>query len=409
MHRFLFVIFCQVCVIAGQMAGQDRLSLSDAVAQALAAHPQLEVGSARIAAAQGLQRQAELAPNPRLSAQLENTRWWGTPSYSYSQHADNYFFLAQLIETGGKRARRVELATTGVGRAELEREALATQIAARVSLAYWGALGAQRVRDLLRQEMENFNRIVQYHRDRVREGSMAEVNLLRVQLEQQRLEVSSNSAEMEAARASVALLREMGKTEFPPVLLTDSLDEPRGVELPDVAEALNRRPEMLLAHKAAQQARSNLGLQHAISRPDVDAEFGYKRTPGFNTIYAAVQVPLPFRNRNQGQVGAAEAELRAAEANLRATEAQVRADVEIAVRDYEARRRLLTATLRPMQEQAAEVSRISLDAYREGGFDLLRLLDSERSRLEMQTLYVRTLVEYQQSLITLRTALGVLR
>ena len=62
------------------MAGQDRLSLSDAVAQALAAHPQLEVGSARIAAAQGLQRQAELAPNPRLSAQLENTRWWGPPA-----------------------------------------------------------------------------------------------------------------------------------------------------------------------------------------------------------------------------------------------------------------------------------------------------------------------------------------
>ena len=83
--------------------------------------------------------------------------------------------------------------------------------------------------------------------------------------------------------------------------------------------------------------------------------------------------------------------------------------MEIAVRDYEARKRILTATLRPMQEHAAEVARISLDAYREGGFDLLRLLDSERSRLEMQTLYVRTLVEYQQSLITLRTALGVLR
>ena len=46
-------------------------------------------------------------------------------------------------------------------------------------------------------------------------------------------------------------------------------------------------------------------------------------------------------------MGAAEAELRAAEANLRATEAQVRADVEIAVRDYEARKRILTATYGP--------------------------------------------------------------
>ena len=34
---------------------------------------------------------------------------------------------------------------------------------------------------------------------------------------------------------------------------------------------------------------------------------------GFDTLYVAAQVPLPIRNRNQGQIEAAAAELKAAE------------------------------------------------------------------------------------------------
>jgi outer membrane protein, heavy metal efflux system len=408
-YRFLFLVSCLACVPTERLIAQDRLSLSDAIAQALAAHPQLIVGDARIAAAEGLRRQAGLAPNPRLFVQLENTRFWDSPAFSFSHDTDDYAFLAQLVETGGKRARRVELAATGVGRVELERQALATQIAGRVSLAYWAAAGAYRVRDLLQQEGENFDRMVQYHRDRVREGSMAEVNLLRIQLERDRLSVSGRSAEQDAARATIVLFREMGKTEFSPVVLTDALEELKAVETGDTVQALDRRPEMKLARQAVEQARSNLRLQRANSKPDIDTQLGYKRTLGFDTLYAAVQIPLPVRNRNQGQIGAAEAELRAAEANLKATDAQVRADIEVAMKEYEARRRVITDILRPMQNEAGEVSRIAQGAYREGGFDLLRLLDSERARLETQLLYVRTLADYQQSVISLEIALGVLR
>jgi cobalt-zinc-cadmium efflux system outer membrane protein len=368
----------------------------------------LAAGSARIEAAESLQRQAGLAPNPRLIVQLENTRFWGSPPYSYGRDADNYLIFAQLIETGGKRARRVDLATASVRRAELEREILASQISARVSTAYWAALGACRVRDLIRQEVDNFERIAQYHSDRVREGAMAEVSLLRVLLERERLSASAKSAAQEADRATIALFREMGKAEFPSVLLTESLEVMRVVETADVAQALDRRPEMRLARQSVEQARSSLRLQQANAKPDIDAHLGYKRSLGYDTLYTAVQVPLPYRNRNQGQIGAAKAELRAAEATLVAAEAQVRADVEIAAKDYDARRRLVADSLRPMQDQASEVSRIAQGAYREGGFDLLRLLDAERARLETQVLFARAFTDYQQSVVTLQIALGSL-
>jgi outer membrane protein TolC len=46
-------------------------------------------------------------------------------------------------------------------------------------------------------------------------------------------------------------------------------------------------------------------------------------------------------------------------------------------------------------------------AYREGGTDLLRLLDAERIHIELEVMNARKRAEYRQSLVGLETALGV--
>jgi cobalt-zinc-cadmium efflux system outer membrane protein len=118
-------------------------------------------------------------------------------------------------------------------------------------------------------------------------------------------------------------------------------------------------------------------------------------------------VDLPAFNRNQGSIAAAEREVRAAEADLAAAEALVRAEVATARHDFEVRRRQVLEALPSLRDKAQESSRISLAAYHVGGTDLLRLLDSERTRIEVQLLYFRTLADYQQSRAALETALGV--
>ena len=70
---------------------------------------------------------------------------------------------------------------------------------------------------------------------------------------------------------------------------------------------------MRLSRAALEQARANLRLQHPNAKTDPDAQLGYKRTAGFDTLYAAVQIPLPVRNRNQGQIEAATVELKVAD------------------------------------------------------------------------------------------------
>ena len=397
--------FCLI-VLQASLQAQTALGLAEAVRYAQAHHPQLQAAQERVRVATGARVQAALRPNPRLTIQSENSRTWQTPSFSFPRDADNFAYLSHLFETAGKRSKRVDYAEAGIRAMEGEAAVLARQIAARVSLAYWSAAAANGLRDLLFEDVANFDKIVEYHRDRVREGAMAEVDLMRILLEHDRLRLAAQNAQQEAARASITLLREMGRTDFAPVSLADSIMEPREPVLPDIADVLARRPEIEAAQRAVAHAQANVSLQRALARPDTEVSFGYKRTAGLNTLIGAVGVDLPFFSRNQGGIASASANVRVAEAQLRSAESQVRAEVAAAWTEYQGRKRTLNEILRPMRARAEDISRIALAAYREGGADLLRLLDAERARIESITLFYRALSDYQQSVTNLQIVTG---
>jgi cobalt-zinc-cadmium efflux system outer membrane protein len=387
---------------------QPALSLREAVSDALANHPLLAASAEQAAAAEGLRVQAGLRPNPRLVVQTENLRAHGSPGFRYGSDADTFAYLSQVFETAGKRGHRVEVASANLRKAQLDRELLSRRIANRVRAAYWSAAAAERSAALLLENIGTFRQILHYHEVRVREGAMAEADLLRVRLESERLEISAGTVALEADRARIHLFREMGKPEFPEVRFSEPV-EPSEADLPrvDVARALENRTEMKIARAALEQALAGVRLQHAAARPDLDVLFGYKRSQGFHTVLGGVQINLPVSDRNQGNIVAAEREIKVAEANLAATEALVRAEVQAARREFEIRRRMVLTALPNLNDHAQESSKISLAAYREGGADLLRLLDSERVRIETHLLHMRTLAEYQQSRVALETALGV--
>lgn len=398
-------IFLPICFVA-IAAAQTPLRLADAVREAQAAHPQLAAAADRIGAAEGLRRQAGLTYNPRLFLQSENARFWGSPALRYPTDTDNFAYLSQVFETGGKRARRTEFASASVDLAQAEAAVLRRQIAARVSLAFWNAAAASSLRNLLAESRQAYDGIVQYHRDRVREGAVAEVDLLRVLLEADRITAAVRAADAEYDQALIALQREMGRTRFEAIRLEADLTELPPLQLPDAGAILTARPELAAAREAISRARSNVLLQQANAKPDPEVLFGYKRNNGFDTLIGGVQLNLPVRNRNEGNIAAAQSEVRAAEHQARAVEAQVRADVESAWAAYQARRRLVEETLLPMQARADEIARIALAAYREGGMDLLRLIDAQRARLEAMTLYYRALAEFQQSAVNVLIATG---
>lgn len=391
-------------------AQEIDLSFRQAIERAMASHPALDAAARRMEGAEAARVQANLGPNPRLILQHENTRP-GSARHPFVHYrdTDQFAFLQQTVETSGKRGLRAALADTVIQRSTLERDLARQQIAGRVGQAYWTALGAHRLHALLVESAETLGKVVEYHEIRVREGAMAEADLLRVRLEVQRLNVDINHALLAANRARIHLFREMGAVEFPAVRFADTVEAARESAMAaEMATALANRVELKVARQQADQARAQQSLQTALAKPNVDLLFGYKRTAGFNTMIGGVQWDLPFRNRNQGAIAVAGTEIRLAEANLAAAEALVRAEFASAEAAYNLHRRDVSSFLDPLQRQADETYRIAEAAYREGGADLLRLLDAQRIRIEARIAYIEGLTEVRQAEAELQSAMGVL-
>ena len=389
---------------------QSRLSLQEAIDKALESRASLKAEAERVSIAQGNEKQTKLIANPVFQFENQNLR----PGQTYTRDVDTYAFFTQPLDVLGKRKQRIAVAADEVSRTEAGYELIKRQIMQSVKLAYWAARGAQEKRDLLKATVENFQKIIDYESAQLSVGAISEQDLLRVQLEGERLKIAAKLAEIEASRARVQLLKGMGQTDFSDVLLTEPLDaSPSATEPIDIAQVLSQRIEIKVASAAVEEAQSKSRLQDVSARPDLNLIYGYKRTQlvdatsGVNTATAGLQITLPISDRNQGNRAAASAEVRRQQQLLAAAEADVRADYFGALQEYQLRRSEVVETLRPLREHARTISEIAQAAYARGGTDLLRLLDAQRAQLDAEVAYVDGMTEYQQSISNLRAAEGV--
>ena len=393
-------------LIAQAASAQTSLTVKDAIALALARRPELRASFDKVEASGGLRRQAALRPNPRLILQSEDIR---TSNFTFGQDAQSYVYASQVFEAPGKRSGRIAVADQVVERSKAQLDSARRDIVLNVRLAYWQAEAAQRVRDLYAENDDYFQQTVNYHQARFNEGKLAEVNLVRVRLERERLHAATENANLEAQRAMLRLARQLSSPTDENWTLVDDfqiLETPADLGQGDL---LTLRPEGRSALAALAEARAYVELQRANRRQDVQTLFGYKRNGPDNTMIAGLQINLPVSDRNQGAIAASEADARAAEENVAALRNQITSEIALARREYEMRRDQYLQTFQPLRNRAVEISDIARAAYREGGLDLVRLLDAERLRVEAQISWVNALANYHLSVAALEYAEGVER
>jgi outer membrane protein TolC len=326
----------------------------------------------------------------------------------FTQGVDTYAYATEVLEVSGRRGARIATADSAVNRSQLTFEQQKRSIELRVAQTYWDTLRLQYLRLLAEQSVGYYREILDYNEKRFNEGKIAAADLLRVRLEEARAEANTESSRLAEAEAKQRLAREMGLARAGNWRLSESfelLSEPKN---PDSADSpQSDRIEVKLAQQAIDTARANLRTQKAQGRPDVDALFGYKRTAGFNTMIAGFQMNLPIFDRNQAAVAAARFEVEANRSTLSAVEHQNASDLALARMSYETWKRQVTDRYRPLLDQAVDIANISRAAYREGGTDLLRLLDAERLRVDTQSAWVEALGNYHQSVLSLEYAEGL--
>ena len=386
---------------------EDRssLSLHDAIQQSQTS-PQAQIGQDQVDAVRGSVVQAGLRPNPRLYLQSEDLRPWGD-NFDFPNATENYAYICQVFELCGKRSRRLDVARANVRQAEANRMLLNQQIAGRVAAAYWTAVTNVGIEKLLEADLHAMDEIVRYHKERVDAGAMRGIDLIRVQIERDRLLLALEAARRESVLSRIDLFRQMGRTPDPGVSLADSLDSTAPLQTESLVVVLAARADVAAAQESVTAAEADVRLQRAMGVPDLDLLGGYKRNSGYNTAYTSLQIPLAFRNRNQGEVARAEATVRLAKDRLQQLELSVGADVAAAQEAYTHQQAVVHDILPDMRARAKQNLAIMDDAYRTGGVDLLRYLDAERTAFDVEVTALRTLAEFQQAGLRLQLAYGV--
>ena len=405
------VILAAASILSAFAQDVEKLDINRAVEIALSNNPALQAASARTRGALGLERQAGLRPNPSFTFETENIRFWGSPEIDASQELDVFAYMSQPLEWRGKKARRVEVAAQDVKISEIESKGLQWRIRQGVRQAFLRALLAQKQLEIMQENGRYFDQVVEYHRARVEQGAMPEADLIRSQLERERLTVAEQAAAADAERGRIMLVKAMGVagygTDFRLADAPPALESTGPLNLQAMMErARANSPEVTLAEAEIERAKAQLALQLSQAKPDWAVTFGYKRTMGYNTLLGGLLVPLPLFNRNQGNILQGGAEVEGFQSTKQVAVAAVESSVLSALAAVRRRHATIQDLQKGMIERAEQFWRISLAAYQEGGADLLRLLDAQRVRNEVQLLFTTTEMEYRISMAELESAVG---
>jgi cobalt-zinc-cadmium efflux system outer membrane protein len=235
---------------------------------------------------------------------------------------------------------------------------------------------------------------------------------------------------MQASRADVATLQLKALAGAPhdePLDVGGDLSSPPPA--PARADALGRsveqRPDVRAARAEVAVAQAKVRKEQAEGRWDASVNVGYQRQDfGYNLkgltdsgstrqiqdvfhyFGAGVTVTLPVRNRNEGNVAAANAETTAAERRREFSELIARQEVAAALAQYEAARR----TVELYERGVRGVARTNVDVVRQsyglGRATLLDVIAEQRRYIEVENGYTDVLRQAWDAGVDVERAIG---
>lgn len=403
---------------------QVGLTLPMVVQAAARTHPLVLAAEGRLLAARGGRRAAGTIANPVLTYQVENAAFPGRAApLNLPQETSTYATLP--LEPLWQRGARVGTANGFVQAAEADLIMTRRMVTLDAARAYHRAALLQASVAASSDVVVGLDSLVRYTGIRAREGAAAEGDVLRLQVERDRVSTDRALQEAELAQARAALQPYLTNADIQAELALDELPVIEAVTtatpstptlaglggLPPRAalasSALAGRPDVLAARARARAASSDVSLQRALAVRQLGATFGSKRTAGTSTMIAGLSIPLPLFDRNRGEVERARGERIAAEQEVRWTERRASAEVLGAYDAAMILTKQVDALQRDFLSRAEESRRVALAAYREGAVPLLQVLDATRTLADARLAFYRARYAQQDAVLALHVAAGL--
>jgi outer membrane protein TolC len=393
----------------GPVAAPARLTLREAIDEALARNPDLLALRQQLEAEVLVPDQERFLMAPMVEAQA--VEWpLDTPNPA---RAKLMVMASQQLPGRGKRALRVRLAEREAG---VTRAALAVreqEIATEVKQAWADALLGRRTAETLRRSADLLRQLADVASAKYAAGRLTQQDVLKALVERSMLEEQIVMANEQARMATVRLNALLGRPPGDPLDL--AMDAAGEAALPAAADlerlALERQPELAEADAEIARAEAALALVRRERAPDFVVAGGFMVMPDERNAWTArLGLTWPHapwaRGRIEAMERAAAAALDAARARRRALETRVRQMVHEAwVRaDAAGARAALIRT--SVVSQALHTMEITRVAYQADRADFLDVIDNQRRLLEAELQWHRAVADRDRAVADLERAVG---
>jgi len=372
----------------------DALTLAQLEEYALRNNPTLRQAAAVLQRARGRWLQAGLYPNPTSGYESEEINDNG----SAGRHG---VFVGQRIVTANKLGWNRAVAAGRIDTATWQAETQRFRVLSDVRLLFYEALGAQQSVQLAEELLKVAQQGAKLAQQLKDAKQAPQTDVLQAEIDLEVIELLLKNARQRKQAALRQLAAVAGLRELPTATLQGelSLDQTPIDQESSLQRVLSSSPLLEAARADVRRARSQLGRESVQPVPDVNTRLGTSYDFGADrTLFGLeVGVMLPLRNRNQGNIAAAHADVHRAIENVQRLELALRRRFAAVYQQYETARAQAVAYQTTILQKAQRTLDLTVEAAKGGQVDLLRVLTARRTLFELKLQAIAAAIELQKA------------
>jgi cobalt-zinc-cadmium efflux system outer membrane protein len=313
---FYFVLFSFFVAFAQSKTLPDTLQLSidDAEKLFLEKNFELLVSKFEVNSAEAAIVQAKLWDNPSLNVDQGAYNWETGKWFDVTKTGETAISIEQLIHIARQRNKNVQLQKINAQIATYQFYDLMRTLRYELRTNFYSLYFLRQSVSVYDGEIASLNILVNAYQRQYQKGNIAFKELARLQALQFNLENERTDLLKDISEKQNILSLFTGDTLariIVPVFSPASFDNTNATELAFsmlLDSAFANRNDLKMAQTQIEANQTNLALQKSLRTPDLHLGANYDRAGSYITDYNSVSlgIDLPFFNRNQGNIKAAE-------------------------------------------------------------------------------------------------------
>ncbi|MGF7040784.1 cobalt-zinc-cadmium efflux system outer membrane protein [Mucilaginibacter lappiensis] len=377
----LVVLFSFSTNRANAQTDTVKLTFQDAEKQFLENNLSLLAQKYNVEASKALIQQAKLWDNPVLSTD-QNIHTSGSNKFFDHSKGNGQVFvqLTQVFTTAGKRGKQVQVAKDDAMVQEAAFNDLMRNLKYNLQLDFSQLATLNAQEKVYQNEISSATNLVQAIQKSYDAGNTSMKDLIRLKalLFGLQNDMVENNRQINDLQTELKTLLQTKETAFVDPIINDKPTETVALDIPALIEqAKTNRPDYLSNQYQLSSATHNLAYQRALAVPDITIGASYDKNSNYAPNYYGLEIglPLPFFNRNQGNIKSAKYNIQSQESTLKQNELQLKNDVVAAVNQYKLNQQLFSTQQIEFNEQYDKLFNSMLKSFQQRQISLIEFVD----------------------------------